>query len=227
MWPLCKLARVMRGVFFDLDNTLLDRALAFEGYLDELARRLPETFFDEAARQEVRALDDRGYRDRPSFCRLMAERFPALGTPARVWEDFAGGLTRAVRPEPAVLELLDRLGERFTLAVVTNGSSQRQREKLRRADLLQRFGHLFISEELGLEKPDPALFRRALERTGLEAGAVLHVGDDPARDVAGARAAGLACCWVAHGRTYPAGPPRPTMTVDRIEELGHLLLAAS
>ena len=216
----------MRGIFFDLDNTLLDRALAFEGYLDQLARRLPETFADEAARREVRALDDHGYRDRASFCRLMAERFPALGTPAGVWEDFAGGLTRAVQPQPAVLELLDRLGERFTLAVVTNGSSRRQREKLRRADLLRRVEHVFISEELGLEKPDPGLFRRVLERTGLEAAAVLHVGDDPERDVAGARAAGLACCWVSHGRTYPEGPPRPTMTVDRVEELGHLLLTA-
>lgn len=217
----------MRGIFFDLDNTLLDRALAFEGYLDQLAHRLPETFGGEAARREVRALDERGYRDRPSFCRLMAERFPALGTPARVWEDFAGGLTRAVQPQPAVLELLDRLKECYTLAVVTNGSSRRQREKLRRAGLLQRIEHLFISEERGVEKPDPALFRQALERTGLAAGVVLHVGDDPERDVAGARAAGLACCWVSHGRRYPEGPPRPTMTVDRVEELGHLLLTHS
>lgn len=212
----------MDGLFFDLDNTLLDRARAFEGYLGRLTRRFPGTF-GPAALQELRELDAAGLRGRPGFCRLVSERFPVLGSPAQVWEDFAGGLARAVQPDPRVLALLDQLQPRYRLAVVTNGSSRRQREKLSRAGLQGRFDHLFISEEVGAEKPDPAIFNHALRESGLSAGDVLFVGDDPRRDIAGAQAVGLRTCWVAHGRSYPAELPRPLMTVDRVEHLGQMI----
>ena len=49
----------------------------------------------------------------------------------------------------------------------------------------------FISSEIGADKPDPEIFRRALKFMNLAAGEVLHVGDDPERDWAAAEAAGL------------------------------------
>lgn len=214
---------MLRGIFFDLDNTLIDRQQAFEGYLVELERRHPRVFDDPQAKETMRELDGHGRRGRPGFCHEVAERFPVLGSPAQVWEDFAGGLTRAVRPQPAVLSLLDRLLERHVLAVVTNGSSRRQREKLERADLLQRLDHLFISEEVGAEKPDPAIFAHALQQTGLQAAEVMFVGDDPERDVAGADASGLRTCWVTLGRSYPIELPMPTLTVERVEGLARFL----
>jgi len=53
------------------------------------------------------------------------------------------------------------------------------------------FSYIFISSELGADKPDPAIFQRAVNVMHLDANEVVHVGDDPERDWKGAAAAGL------------------------------------
>jgi putative hydrolase of the HAD superfamily len=53
------------------------------------------------------------------------------------------------------------------------------------------FSHVFLSSELGADKPDPEIFRRALEVSRASADETLHVGDDPQRDWEGGRQAGL------------------------------------
>jgi putative hydrolase of the HAD superfamily len=63
-----------------------------------------------------------------------------------------------------------------------------------------------ISAELGAAKPDPAIFRAALERLGATAGEAMHVGDSVEHDVAGAHAAGLEAVLVARdGAQAPDG----------------------
>ena len=65
------------------------------------------------------------------------------------------------------------------------------------------FRHVFLSSELGADKPDPLIYRRALEISGFEADAVVHVGDDPVRDWKGAEAAGL--------RVFELGRPQVSL----------------
>lgn len=219
---------IMDGIFFDLDNTLIDRGQAFEGYLVNLAHRFPATFGEQGPRDLMRELDAAGYRKRPEFCDLAVQAFDSVwSTPAEVWHDFASGLTRAVAERPAVIALVQRLATRYTLAVVTNGSRERQREKLRRAGLERLFETVLISEEVGAEKPEREIFERALAAVGVEAGDTLFVGDDPVRDIAGASAVGLRTCWVSHGRSFSgsflAGSPAPDVTVTTVEELDRVL----
>jgi putative hydrolase of the HAD superfamily len=53
------------------------------------------------------------------------------------------------------------------------------------------FAHVFLSSELGADKPDPEIFRRALRLSATRPNETLHVGDDPERDWQGAAVAGL------------------------------------
>jgi putative hydrolase of the HAD superfamily len=53
------------------------------------------------------------------------------------------------------------------------------------------FSHVFVSSEIGADKPDPEIFRRALKFASLQPNEVLHAGDDPERDWKAATAAGL------------------------------------
>jgi putative hydrolase of the HAD superfamily len=53
------------------------------------------------------------------------------------------------------------------------------------------FAHVFLSSELGADKPDPEIYGRALRLSGTRPEETLHVGDDPERDWEGAAAAGL------------------------------------
>ena len=86
------------------------------------------------------------------------------------------------------LASLRRLGLRLVVVSNSNGTL---RAKLERLGLLSAFDLVMDSFELGVEKPDPAIFRLALERLGAEATSTLHVGDFFHIDVVGARAAGL------------------------------------
>ena len=91
---------------------------------------------------------------------------------------------------PDVNEVLSNLHGRFELAVVSNFDA-RLRMILEHLGLSKYFEHVFLSSELGADKPDPEIYRRALRFSGVRPNETLHVGDDPERDWQGATAAGL------------------------------------
>jgi putative hydrolase of the HAD superfamily len=101
---------------------------------------------------------------------------------------------------------LDRLQGRYRLAVISNFDG-RLRRVLEDLDVSARFENLFISSELGCEKPDRAIFRQALEVMNAESERCIHAGDDPERDWAGAAAVGLNVFRVK----------RPSVTLDDLQ----------
>jgi putative hydrolase of the HAD superfamily len=62
---------------------------------------------------------------------------------------------------------------------------------LERLGISKYFSHVFVSSELGVDKPNPEIFRRALQFINRQPNEVLHAGDDPERDWKAARAVGL------------------------------------
>ena len=116
-----------------------------------------------------------GELDRDNFFEVAYEHFAEFG----VWELY-----------PDVIDVLKQLHRRFQLAIVSNFDG-RLRVILERLGISKYFGHIFVSSEVGADKPDPEIFRRALTFLGLQPGDVLHVGDDPERDWHAAAAAGL------------------------------------
>ena len=80
------------------------------------------------------------------------------------------------------------------MAVVTNGAACLQREKLAASGLADRFGAVVVSGEVGVGKPDAAVFRVALERLGADE--AVMIGDSLDRDIDGALAAGLGAVWI-------------------------------
>jgi putative hydrolase of the HAD superfamily len=116
-----------------------------------------------------------GELDRDNFFEVAYEHFAETG----VWELY-----------PDVIDVLKQLHRRFQLAIVSNFDG-RLRVILERLGISKYFGHIFVSSEIGADKPDPEIFRRALKFLGLQPGDVLHVGDDPERDWQAAAAAGL------------------------------------
>ena len=143
---------------------------------------------------------------RGSFRRRLAARF--LGGDADVDEV----TRRAARhwrygPEalyPDVRPCLDALGARYRLGLIANQQST-VREALERDGLAGCFEVWAVSEDLGVEKPDPEIFRRALELAGASPGRSLMAGDRLDYDVEPAAAAGMRTIWVLRGEA-PADP---------------------
>jgi putative hydrolase of the HAD superfamily len=113
--------------------------------------------------------------DRDNFFEIAYEHFAASG----VWELY-----------PEVRGVLDQLQPHFQLAVISNFDG-RLRFILQRLGISKFFPHIFISSEIGADKPDPEIFRRALTLMDLKPNEVLHVGDDSERDWEAASKAGL------------------------------------
>jgi putative hydrolase of the HAD superfamily len=80
---------------------------------------------------------------------------------------------------------------RFDLVVISNFDG-RLRMILEHLGVSKFFSHVFLSSELGADKPDPEIFLRALRLSNTQPNETLHVGDDPERDWKGATQVGLA-----------------------------------
>ncbi len=176
-------ALVGREIGLTLDSEALDRAFS------SVWKKMPPRPAEEGPREN----DDKGwwrdivYRvldqaapslhelDRDNFFEIAYEHF----TEAGVWQAY-----------PEVADVLEELQTRYQLAVVSSFDG-RLRIILQQLGLSHYFSHVFISSELGVDKPDPEIFRRALKLAALQPNDVLHVGDDPERDWKAARAAGL------------------------------------
>ena len=93
--------------------------------------------------------------------------------------------------------LLETLRERgLKLGLVSNAFDPPEllHEDLERLGVAERLDVAVFSSEVGLRKPEPAIFRRALEALAVEPAAALFVGDSLATDIAGAAAAGMHTC---------------------------------
>ena len=186
-------AYVGREVGLDLDAQELDRA--FHTAWQEMPRR--------SAIEGPREHDDKGWW-RELVSRVFDEVAPSLSELDRdnffevAYEHFAEAGVWDLYPE--VPEVLKKLRPRFQLAVISNFDG-RLRLILQHLGISKYFLHVFISSELGADKPDPEIFRRALNMMHLSANEVLHVGDDPERDWKAASAAGLCVFRLDRPRT--------------------------
>jgi putative hydrolase of the HAD superfamily len=176
-------ALVGREIGLDLDAAALDRAFisawkrmparpACEGPRDDDDKGWWREIVDLVLEDVAPSLAD---LDRDNFFEIAYEHFAEAG----VWELF-----------PEVIEVLEQLAPKYSLAVVSSFDG-RLRMILEQLGISKYFPQVFVSSELGVDKPDPEIYRRALKFSALQPDEVLHVGDDPERDWKAAAAAGL------------------------------------
>ena len=90
---------------------------------------------------------------------------------------------------------------------------------LRQYGVLGHFAHLAFSDECGVRKPEPEIFRRTLKAVGVAPAEAVHVGDDPVLDVEGARRAGMRVIQVTLERPPWFGRQRPHVAIRTLAEL--------
>lgn len=134
-----------------------------------------------------------------------------------LWETFSRG--DRWRVDPHVPGILADLRERgYSVNLLTNWDN-RVRRVVDESSLAGHFDHLFISSEIGADKPDPAIFAHVESVLELPPDAMLHVGDSFDHDVEGALAAGWKALLLS-----PSQSARPIPTrVERIASLSELL----
>ena len=110
---------------------------------------------------------------------------------------------------PGAVETLERLYGKYKLYIISNGTSHVQAGRLKSADIGHFFENIFISQDIGVNKPDKAFFERCFAKIpGFQKETALIVGDSLSSDILGGINAGIKTCWVnAHHK--PADPQIP------------------
>ncbi len=224
--------RPYRALFLDIDDTVLDYAQCGGQALAETCRRMGAVCTEEVAAR-FWAIDARVWAEQKRgvwtidqvLDRRAQEMADLLGMPEKAGlfrYGFVEALGRTAVPVAGAAALLDRLRARgMPVYGASNGFLATQQRRLRLAGLLDRFADLFVSDDVGAEKPDPVFFRRALARAGRDAAEVLMIGDSYHADVLGGASAGLDTCWFCRGAADR--PPVWTYLVRSLEEIDALL----
>jgi FMN hydrolase / 5-amino-6-(5-phospho-D-ribitylamino)uracil phosphatase len=110
---------------------------------------------------------------------------------------------------------LERLRARYPLFAVSNGNAD-----LKRCGLGDLFvGHV-TARAAGFAKPDARIFAQVAQLAEVEAAQILHIGDDPLLDVAGAMQAGMQAAWLNRAaRAWPPSLPPPPRTIRTLAEI--------
>jgi YjjG family noncanonical pyrimidine nucleotidase len=134
-------------------------------------------------------------------------------------------MSEVCTPIEGARTLLTSLKDKVRLGIVTNGFTSLQQARLERTGFTDYFDVLVISEQLGVAKPDKAIFDHTLALMGHpERERVLMVGDNPDSDILGGINAGFHTCWFnQHNKKAPEGIS-PHYQVTSLHELRHLLV---
>ncbi len=198
-----------KWIFFDLDDTLFDFSAASLISLRRLYKESPEiqsrfpsseAFIDEYHIHNKRMweLHESG-QITADF--LKGERFRLTIAPERNDEATCKEMRRlndrylwllgeCNTPMEGAKMLLEALSKKYLIGVLTNGFTEVQYRKLRSTGLDRYIQRMVISDEIGIQKPDPRLFRYAEQATGATPDSTIMIGDNPANDIQGAIDAG-------------------------------------
>lgn len=224
----------IRAIFFDLDDTILDfgraeasalrRVLTEEGIPagDAVLAR----YHDINAAQWV--LLEEGKITRPQ---VLIRRFDLLfnelgvtGDPEAVCERYEEYLAGEAWFVPGAEALLEALAPRYNLYIASNGTAAVQHRRLAAAGIGKYVQKVFVSQEVGADKPSPAFFDACFAAIpGLPRQEALMVGDSLTSDIRGGRNAGMAACWFNPQKKPGRKDIRPDFEIHSLEELPQLL----
>ena len=241
------MARRIKGILFDLGDTLIDfahvsmtamfRQGAREGYayLQELGKSTPgfrkfhyrqlwairwNYIKARVTGREFNSLDVMG-----RFARKWGYELSEAESLELAWR-FYKPLSQAATVVPGAKETLTALAARgLKLAVVSNtflpgGVLDRHLELVSLGDLI---GTRIYSSEAGYRKPNAKIFQLALEQTGLAASEALFVGDSPKADMFGAHRAGMVTVLRNHSRHSKSMRPAPDHCIADMTELPQIV----
>ncbi len=218
----------LRAIFFDIDDTLYSttrfaeeaRRAAIEAMIDvglradadELYHELLEVIHEFSANYPNH-LDKLLLRIDPA---TYAGRNPALIVAAGVVA-YHETKDRRLAPNPGVRELLKSLAQCDVVrGIITHGTTIKQAEKIVRLGIAPYLtpNAIFISDQVGISKPNVKLYARALGAVGVHPNEALYVGDNPPHDVDPPNRIGM---WTVRLRVPGKHTSTPSETPARFE----------
>ncbi|MBS1637489.1 MAG: YjjG family noncanonical pyrimidine nucleotidase [Bacteroidetes bacterium] len=228
----------IKHIFFDLDHTLWDfetnsrEALSDMFSKHELEEKCNTTFCEwidvyEAINHQywnlysTRGITKEELRYRRFYDAFLHFKYDDLELSKHWAEEYLQISPYKTNLMPGAMEVLDYLKPRYTLHLITNGFKEVQNIKIDKSRLRAYFHTILISEEHGVSKPEPEIFRLAETLSGASTGECLMIGDNHDMDINGAKGAN----WKAiHLNVAGNNEEKPgTVQISELKELLRML----
>jgi len=194
-----------KALFFDVDDTLLNFKQCSEAALSKAFDSM-NLSYNHSVSELFYQIDDELWSKQKQGLLSVQEvidcRFSILLTQMKINADtnklkliFQENLSKESIPEPGACDIIRDLSSNFKLYVASNGFLKMQQSRLRLVNLLPYFSDIFVSDDIGYEKPDSYFFDECLKRSGLKNDEILFIGDSIDADISGAYHSGIATCW--------------------------------
>lgn len=223
-------------LLFDADETLFDfkqsERIAFEKTCRQSGISYEENYHFKLYKEINTVIWQELAEGRITQKELNQERFrrflnavDTLSDAEAFAEAYIDHLSQASILYEGVPELLKSLSESCRLAVVSNGLQKVQDGRIRKNPIAINFEEIVISDEVGILKPDPAIFELTLKKMKCtDRRTVLMVGDSLSTDVQGGINSGIDTCWFNPGKASRPSEIIPTYEISALEELKSILL---
>ena len=225
---------MIKYLFLDLDDTILDFKKAEAVALDTTLR--------EFGLEPTEAVRDRYHHINKAFWEALERKevtrqqvlvgrfrqlFEELGIAAEaetISERYKENLGIGHYFLPGAEEAVENLSKEYDLYLMSNGTTTVQNSRLDSAGIRPYFKDIFISQQIGVNKPDREYFTRCFAKVeDFDPAMALIVGDSLTSDILGGINAGIATCWVnPTGKTFPPHI-RPDYEIPSITALAALL----
>ncbi len=229
----------LRAIFFDIDDTMFSTTPFVQRARERAIQAMVERGLDlpvEKVLEELQAVvEEFGSNDTRHYDRLL-KRLPKKATAGSNPDLLvtAGVIAyhetkwRELRIRDEARALLEDLRQTdLKLGVISAGLARKQMEKILRLGLDSYISpHLIlITDQVGVAKSNPKLYRMAARRAQVRPAQAMHVGDHPLRDIESAKRAGMKAVWHHGAGKYASLAPsrKPDHEIDSLEELRPIL----
>ena len=221
-------------LFLDLDDTILD----FRGAERNAIRRTLQHFGLEPSEEVLERyhhINDWHWKQlelgKMTRDQVLEGRFHVLFEELGIPGDCSGcagvymeHLSQSHGFLPGAREALDRLKGKYRLFLASNGTAWVQRRRIAEAGLAPCFEQIFISQEIGHNKPGLGFFEGCFARIpGFDPQKAMIVGDSLTSDIRGGINAGIQTCWVNPGHTKAPEGLTPDCEIESLSQLEALL----
>lgn len=222
-----------KALLFDLDDTLLDFRASETYALEKIFQNVHIPYNKEniALYHRVNLSLWQAYEEGkipregitnarfPQFFEKMGNKEDGL----LAEESFRNYLIEANKLVPEAKEILGDLSGNYALYVVTNGVAVTQKNRLKKSGLDVFFNEVFISEELGVQKPDPQFFNEVFATIPQEKEEALIIGDSLSSDIKGGFLSQIESVWYNPKEIKNTTDISPTFEIKCLKELPKIL----
>ncbi len=221
-------------VLIDLDNTIIDFNECarhsiiniFEKFNLPYSENVFETFITENVKIWKRLEDgeiDKAYLRANRWNIILGKLGIDFDGPT-VEELFENGVAQGAYPVEGAYELLNYLKEKYDLYIVSNGFRFVQESRLKIGNFNKYFKDVFVSEDVGVQKPDRKFFEYCYKKINTPPKEeIILIGDNIHADIGGGISFGIDTVWFNKNNTPRSTEITPTYTVEKLSEIKEIL----